>query len=575
MPRGLAAELPNRGTDVVDAGDGGLSRRALMRNGALLAGAAMLPGNGALAQRSGGYMRYNVASADGKRMLAGYARAIGRMLDLPANHPHNWYRTAITHFLDCPHGNWWILPWHRAFTGYTEQVVRKYSDMEDFAFPFWDWTQSPEVPAEMYEGVLDPGNRAFIGSAGEFKDRYESVLDESGYWIKDPKPTDGAPGTPFGELLIRATRFPDDVWFDMFKNPNMIAFFPNNLYPRSKARGLQRDNRRLDTPTSRAVSLPTLLKALSPLDFITFASGRTMFHSNVSSFGLLEGQPHNKVHNNVGGLIYDDATCKTNNIGGFMQNNLSPVDPLFFLHHSNLDRLWDVWTRKQAAFGYPTLPDGAPAQPGSQPVAGSAYAQWASEPFLFFIGLDGKPVANAVAGNYARIGDFNYRYEKGSGEQVVPPPSAMLRAAPKRVIRRVQSTAPGEAAAREVAAGRGVAVTLPAALLPAARGPAAPMLFAKVTLSLPPGSHGESFNILVHTGDSAKARIVESVSLFGGHGGTHGPLTFTVALSNALAELGGVRAGRPIFFQAASACPAPAAHHADAVEVVSVTVEAH
>ena len=38
-----------------------------------------------------------------------------------------------------------------------------------------------------------------------------------------------------------------------------------------------------------------------------------------------------------------------------------------FLHHGNIDRLWDVWTRKQLARGLSTLPDGYPGQPGSPP----------------------------------------------------------------------------------------------------------------------------------------------------------------------------------------------------------------
>ncbi|HMJ92523.1 MAG TPA: tyrosinase family protein, partial [Allosphingosinicella sp.] len=526
--------------------DGGLSRREFVVAGAALAGAAMVPFGAASAQAGVRYTRYNVADPKGRAMLDGYAKAIEHMLGLDADHPHNWYRTAFTHFLDCPHGNWWFLPWHRGFMGYTEQIVRQYSGMDDFAFPYWDWTQSPEVPEAMYDGVLDPGNKAYIQSMSNFRNRFEPMLENSGYWIKDPKIDDGGPDTTFGQLLARSVRMPDDAWFDMLKNPNTIAFFPNPLYPNANARGLQRSNRGLDTPTRRSVSAPTLLNALSPRDFVTFASDRTMFHANISGFGVLEGQPHNKVHNNVGGVIYDDATKQTNNIGGFLQNNLSPVDPLFFLHHSNMDRIWDVWTRKQVASGYPILPDGAPAQPGGTPVAGSPYAQWAKERFLFFIGPDGKPVTDSVAGKYASKAFFDYGYQPGSGEEFVPTPQKMLGIAPRRrAIQRVRSAPPAETA-RDL----GVAVTLPAAFARGGRGPAAPVLFAKVTLVLPPDSHGELFDILVHAGDPSKARLVESVSLFGGHGASHGPVTFTVALTGVLAELDGVRADRPIYFQA-------------------------
>lgn len=47
----------------------------------------------------------------------------------------------------------------------------------------------------------------------------------------------------------------------------------------------------------------------------------------------IESAPHNPVHNIIGGVMAD------------MQ---SPLDPIFFLHHANIDRLWHAWA----------LPDG-------------------------------------------------------------------------------------------------------------------------------------------------------------------------------------------------------------------------
>jgi len=44
--------------------------------------------------------------------------------------------------------------------------------------------------------------------------------------------------------------------------------------------------------------------------------------------GLLEQTPHNLVHNNVGGLM-----------GSFQ----SALDPIFMMHHCNIDRIWAVW----------------------------------------------------------------------------------------------------------------------------------------------------------------------------------------------------------------------------------------
>src|SRR5205814_339845 len=97
----------------------------------------------------------------------------------------------------------------------------------------------------------------------------------------------------------------------------------------------------LDANTKKTVSIATLLDSLAPKDFVTFASPKTLYHGTLTGFGVLEGQPHNNVHNCIGGMSTQQ------NSGGFMQANLSPVDPIFWLHHSNVDRIWDVWTRKQ------------------------------------------------------------------------------------------------------------------------------------------------------------------------------------------------------------------------------------
>lgn len=49
--------------------------------------------------------------------------------------------------------------------------------------------------------------------------------------------------------------------------------------------------------------------------------------------GELEGTPHNNVHNLV---------------GGNMRTYLSPLDPIFWLHHCNVDRLWMEWNKNHA-----------------------------------------------------------------------------------------------------------------------------------------------------------------------------------------------------------------------------------
>lgn len=45
----------------------------------------------------------------------------------------------------------------------------------------------------------------------------------------------------------------------------------------------------------------------------------------------MEGNPHNRLHTTVGGIM-----------SGFR----SPIDPIFLMHHGNIDRLWAMWIRR-------------------------------------------------------------------------------------------------------------------------------------------------------------------------------------------------------------------------------------
>ena len=66
--------------------------------------------------------------------------------------------------------------------------------------------------------------------------------------------------------------------------------------------------------------------------FVALGGGRRRHpvHRGKSS-GFLEQNPHNLIHGVVGGN------------GGDMAGFQSPLDPLFWIHHCNIDRLWEVW----------------------------------------------------------------------------------------------------------------------------------------------------------------------------------------------------------------------------------------
>ena len=63
-----------------------------------------------------------------------------------------------------------------------------------------------------------------------------------------------------------------------------------------------------------------------------FGGPQTGFSHFGSSNGRLESLPHNVVHVAIGGLMQDP--------------NTAALDPIFWLHHCNIDRLWEVWRRR-------------------------------------------------------------------------------------------------------------------------------------------------------------------------------------------------------------------------------------
>jgi hypothetical protein len=145
--------------------------------------------------------------------------------------------------------------------------------------------------------------------------------------------------------------------------------------------------------------------------------------------GALESQPHDVVHGDLGGYMADTQTAS--------------LDPIFYLHHANIDRLWNHWIED----------GGGRADPLSD-------AEWMNTTFTFVdeagheIGLTGSQILDTV-------GDMNYRYDD---DKVV----GQARPAPRPGARAEAEARPAVALAATVAseppialAGAPVTVSLP------------------------------------------------------------------------------------------------------------------
>src|SRR5262249_8294060 len=96
------------------------------------------------------------------------------------------------------------------------------------------------------------------------------------------------------------------------------------------------------------------LKAMNDHQFTGPGSGSspgfggvdTGFEHGGQTHGGIESQPHDVVHGLVGGGTRARP-------GAMSIPDSAGLDPIFYLHHANIDRLWEVWMRNPLSKGNP------------------------------------------------------------------------------------------------------------------------------------------------------------------------------------------------------------------------------
>lgn len=258
--------------------------------------------------------------------LLWYARAIQRMQAKPLSDPTSWAFLAAMHGFDvelwgvhqlpiaplpprrvrdifwdqCQHLTWFFLPWHRGYLAAFEAIVRGHivalDGPEDWSLPYWNYHGS----------------------------------EERATWLPPA--------------------FADETWPDGGDNPLKVTRWGTNA---SDASGPTIDISRAEQRT-----------ALLASDFFSDdwqSGGSTGFGGPVTdfiqygpAFGEVERSPHGLVHTQIGGFARDGAGRR---VDGIMSNpETAGYDPIFWLHHCNIDRLWTVWMRRNRAHVNPTDP---------------------------------------------------------------------------------------------------------------------------------------------------------------------------------------------------------------------------
>lgn len=172
-----------------------------------------------------------------------------------------------------------------------------------------------------------------------------------------------------------------------FRDPT-VSGNANPLYVAERASGIN-----AGLALSPAVTSPA--HALSRPNFTgmaQFGGGVTPVAQFSNSTGQLEQTPHNVVHDAVGGQ------------SGLMADpDQAAEDPIFWLHHSNIDRLWFEWS--SAGHQDPTDP------------------RWTGQQFTFF-DAQGNRVQKTCADVIDIVNQLGYTYETAPAAQAVPAPAA-------------------------------------------------------------------------------------------------------------------------------------------------------
>jgi len=189
-----------------------------------------------------------------------------------------------------------FLSWHRYFLYRIELALQSY--VPGVMIPYWDWTD----PAPLMTGTfLGPD-----GAAG-------TQIVTTGYFAAT------APGTPTNPMAVPSW------WPASLTGWQLPAAFG----------GLAGSLTRALDPVASLPSVTDLQETLAKAAYPAFQAAIE------AGTGLTSGhQMHNALHGWVGGHM------------GSLTG--SPFDPLFYLHHCNIDRLWAMWQLDGHATEYPT-----------------------------------------------------------------------------------------------------------------------------------------------------------------------------------------------------------------------------
>lgn len=196
-------------------------------------------------------------------------------------------RTPTTHpTRNAAHAGPVFLPWHRMFLNRLETDLQRVLNDASFALPYWNWATDALL--------ADP-----LASA---------------LWANDALGSHASNGSVTQGPFRRAE------W------PVRVGFGPTGSIVTNLNRALGRNR------ATNGTQLPTATQIKTVLQLGTYDTADWDRASPNSFRNQLEGWNGPNLHNRVHMWV-----------GGDMTQMFSPNDPVFFLHHANVDRIWTYW----------------------------------------------------------------------------------------------------------------------------------------------------------------------------------------------------------------------------------------
>jgi hypothetical protein len=196
-------------------------------------------------------------------------------------------------------GSYSFLSWHRQFLFVFEQQLQSY--VPGVMLPYWDWTDPSSIMTD-----------TFLGPNGTISNEVRS-----GYFAPN------APGTPGNPT-------PAPAWWP--------AGLTGWISPAAFGTGSGALRRGLGA----LAGLPSANDLKQTLAKTTYPAFQNALEGGVGLPSFPAQQMHNGLHGWIGGAV-----------GQMSDPSYSPFDPIFYLHHCNIDRLWTMWQMDGHANVYP------------------------------------------------------------------------------------------------------------------------------------------------------------------------------------------------------------------------------